>query len=154
MSGWRDAVEAHDIDALEASLADDAKLRSPITVRIPFEGRARVVELMREIFGLVESVHILREVSQDDVQLLEIETRLAGYDMHMVQVVEHDAAGKVRQVTLFMRPLPGVANLAAQIGPRLVRLRFGPVVAALIAPPLYIAAWILKLTDRLSPRFV
>ena len=154
MSGWRDAVEAHDIDALEASLADDAKLRSPITVRIPFEGRARVVELMREIFGLVESVHILREVSQGDVQLLEIETRLAGYDMHMVQVVEHDAAGKVRQVTLFMRPLPGVANLAAHIGPRIVRLRFGRVVAALSAPPLYIAAWILKLTDRLSPRFV
>ena len=154
MSGWREAVEAHDLDALKAALASDAKLRSPITMRIPFEGRERVVELMREIFGLIESVHVLREVRQDDVQMLEIETRLADYDMHMVQVVEHNAAGKVCQVTLFMRPLPGVANLAAHIGPRLVRLRFGRVVAALIAPPLYIAAWILKLTDRLSPRFV
>jgi SnoaL-like domain len=154
MSGWREAVEAHDIDALAAALADDVKLRSPITVRIPFEGRARVVELMREIFGLLESVRVVREAREDDVQMLELESRLAGYDMHMVQVVEHDAAGKVRQVTLFMRPLPGVANLAAHIGPRLVRLRFGRVVAALIAPPLYIAAWILKLTDRLSPRFV
>jgi hypothetical protein len=123
-------------------------------MRIPFEGRGRVVELMREIFGLVESVRVVREVSRDEVQLLEIETRLAGYDMHMVQVVEHDAAGKVHQVTLFMRPLPGVANLAAHLGPRLVRLRYGRVVAAFSALPLYLAAWILKLTDRLSPRFV
>jgi hypothetical protein len=154
VSGWREAVEAKDIDALDAVLAEDAKLRSPITKRIPFEGRGRVVELMREIFGLLESVRVLRELRDGDVQVLEIESRLAGYDLHMVQVVEHDATGKVRQITLFMRPLPGVANLAAHIGPRLVRLRFGPVVAALISPPLYLAAWILRMTDRLSPRFV
>ena len=152
--GWREAVEAHDPDAVAAVLADDAKLRSPITFRIPFEGRDRVVELMREIFALLESMRVVREIRRDELQLLEIESRLAGYDVHMVQVVEHDSAGKVRQITLFMRPLPGVANLAAHIGPRLVRLRFGPVVAALISPPLYIAAWILRLTDRLAPRFV
>jgi 2-amino-4-hydroxy-6-hydroxymethyldihydropteridine diphosphokinase len=152
--GWRHAVEARDIDALAASLADDAKLRSPITVRIPFEGRDRVVELMREIFGLLESVRVLRELRQDEVHLLEIESRLAGYDLHMVQLLEHDADGKVRQITLFMRPLPGVANLAAHIGPRLVRLRFGRVAAVLVAPPLYLAAWILRVTDRLAPRFV
>ena len=154
MSSWREAVEAKDIEALTAVLADDAKLRSPITKRIPFEGRDRVAELMREIFALLESVRVLRQLNDDDVQVLEIESRLAGYDLHMVQVLEHDAAGRVRQITLFMRPLPEVANLAAHIGPRLVRLRFGPVVAALISPPLYLAAWILRVTDRLSPRFV
>jgi hypothetical protein len=151
---WRDAVESHDIDALAAVVADDVKLRSPITVRIPFEGRERVVELMTDIFALLESIRVVREVREGDLQVLEIESRLAGYDLHMVQLVEHDEAGRVRQVTLFMRPLPGVANLASHIGPRLVRRRFGPIVAAGVAVPMRIVALVLRLIDRLSPRFV
>ena len=151
---WRDAVESHDIDAVAAVLADDAKLRSPITVRIPFEGRERVVELMTEVFGLLEWMRVLRDVREGDLQVLEIESRLAGYDVHMVQLVEHDDVGRVRQITLFMRPLPGVANLASHIGPRLVRRRFGPVVAAVVSVPMRLVALMARLLDRLSPRFV
>ena len=151
---WRSAIEAHDIDAVARALADDAKLRSPITARIPFEGRARVVELMTEVFALLESMHVVRDVRDGDVEVLEIESRLAGYDLHMVQVVEHAGDGRVRQVTLFMRPYPGVANLAAHIGPRLVRRRFGPVVAAFVAVPMRLVAAMARLMDRLSPRFV
>ncbi|HYH59844.1 MAG TPA: nuclear transport factor 2 family protein [Thermoleophilaceae bacterium] len=154
MSGWREAVEAHDAEALASVLSEDAKLRSPITVRIPFEGRQRVVELMTEVFALIESMRVLREVRDGDLQVLEIESRLAGYDMHMVQLVEHGADGLVRQVTLFMRPLPGVANLAAHIGPRLVRRRFGPVVAAFVTVPMRLVSVLARLIDRLSPRFV
>ncbi|MFL5918851.1 MAG: 2-amino-4-hydroxy-6-hydroxymethyldihydropteridine diphosphokinase [Gaiellaceae bacterium] len=151
---WRDAVEAKDVDALAATLADDAKLRSPITARIPFEGRERVVELMTEVFALLESMRVLRELREGPLQVLEIETRLAGYDVHMVQVLEHDDAGRVRRITLFMRPLPGVANLAAHIGPRLVRRRFGPVVAALVSVPMFALALAARVIDRLSPHFV
>jgi hypothetical protein len=113
-----------------------------------------VVELMTEIFGLLESMSVLRDVSDGDVQLLEIESRLAGYDLHMVQVLEHDRSGRVRQVTLFMRPLPGVANLASHIGPRLVRRRWGPVVATFVTVPMRLVALLTRLIDRLSPRFV
>ncbi|MEA2386709.1 MAG: hypothetical protein QOJ22_883 [Thermoleophilaceae bacterium] len=151
---WREAVEAHDLEALAAVLAPDAKLRSPITKRIPFEGRDRVLELMEEIFAILESMEVVRDIRDGKVQVLEIETRLAGYDMHQVQVIELDDDDRVRQITLFMRPLPGVANLAAALGPRLVRRRRGPVVAALIAPALWLAAALLKLNDRLAPRFV
>jgi ketosteroid isomerase-like protein len=152
--GWRSAIEAHDIDAVAAALADNAKLRSPITKRIPFEGRDRVVELMEDVFALLESMEVVRDIRDGDVQVLEIETRLAGYDLHMVQVVEHGEDGRVRQVTLFMRPYPGVANLAAHIGPRLVRRRFGPLVAAFVAVPMRLVAAMARLMDRLSPRFV
>ena len=151
---WREAVEARDIDALASVLTDDAKLRSPITARIPFEGRARVVELMTEVFALLESMRVLREIREGDLHVLEIESRLAGYDVHMVQLLEHDSSQRVRRVTLFMRPLPGVANLAANIGPRLVRRRFGPVVAALVTLPMRVVALAARVIDRLSPRFV
>jgi 2-amino-4-hydroxy-6-hydroxymethyldihydropteridine diphosphokinase len=150
---WRAAVEAHDLDALREVLAPDARLRSPITVRIPFEGRERVLELMEEVFDLLEAVRVIRDVRDGSVQILEIESRLAGYDVHLVQVVEHDDDERVRRITLFMRPLPGVANLAAHLGPRLVRRRRGPVVAALVAPPMKLTAAVLKVTDRLGPRF-
>jgi 2-amino-4-hydroxy-6-hydroxymethyldihydropteridine diphosphokinase len=150
---WRQAVEAHDLAALSAALAPDVKLRSPITKRIPFEGRERVLELMEEIFAILESMEVVRDIRDGDVQVLEIETRLAGYDMHQVQVIELDDQGRVRQITLFMRPLPGVANLAAALGPRLVRRRRGPLVAALITPALRLTAALVKLNDRLAPRF-
>jgi 2-amino-4-hydroxy-6-hydroxymethyldihydropteridine diphosphokinase len=151
---WREAVEAHDLGALAAVLAPDAKLRSPITKRIPFEGRERVLELMEEIFAILESMEVVRDIREGNVQILEIETRLAGYDMHQVQVIELDDDDRVRQITLFMRPLPGVANLAAALGPRLVRRRRGPVVAALVAPPMRLVSLLLALNDRLGPRFV
>lgn len=151
---WREAVEAHDLEALAAVLAPDAKLRSPITRRIPFEGRERVLELMEEIFAILESMEVVRDIREGDVQILEIETRLAGYDMHQIQVIELDDAERVRQITLFMRPLPGVAHLAAALGPRLVRRRRGRVVAALVAPPMKLVSLLLALNDRLGPRFV
>ena len=150
---WRSAVEAHDLDALAAALAPDAKLRSPITTRIPFEGRERVLELMEEIFGLIESVHVVRDIRDGNVQVLEIETRLAGGDIHMVQLLEHDDRERVRQITLFMRPMPAVANLAAHLGPRLVRRRRGRVVAALTAPALWLVALVARVNERLSPYF-
>jgi 2-amino-4-hydroxy-6-hydroxymethyldihydropteridine diphosphokinase len=150
---WREAVEAHDIEALAGVLAPDAKLRSPITTRIPFEGRDRVLELMEEVFALLEGMDVVRDMRDGNVQVLEIEARLAGYDMHQVQVIELDDDDRVRRITLFMRPLPGVANLAAHIGPRLVRRRRGPVVAALVAPLMKLTALLLKISDRLGPRF-
>lgn len=150
---WRSAVEAHDRDALSSALAPDVKLRSPITTRIPFEGRERVLELMEEIFALYDTMDVVRDIRDGDVQVLEIEVRLAGYDMHQVQVLEHDEAGRVRQVTLFMRPMPGVANLAAHLGPRLVRRRRGRIAAVLTAPALWLVSLLARLNDRLSPYF-
>ncbi len=151
---WREAVEAHDIDSVAAVLTEDASFRSPITTRIRFEGRERVVELMTEVIAVLESMQVLLDIRHERLQILEIESRLAGYDMHLVQFVEHDEQDRVRRVTLFMRPLPGVANLAAHLGPRLVRRRWGPVAAAIVAPLLHLTALLLRLSDRLSPRFV
>lgn len=151
---WREAVEAHDLDALAAVLAPDAKLRSPITVRIPFEGRETVLELMEEIFAILESMEVVRDIRQDGLQILEIETRLAGYDMHQVQVIELDDDERVRQITLFMRPLPGVANLAAHLGPSLVRRRRGRLLGAGVALFMRPVAWLVKLGDRVGPRIV
>jgi hypothetical protein len=99
-------------------------------------------------------MQVVRDIRDGDVQVLEIETRLAGYDMHQVQVIELDGEDRVRRITLFMRPLPGVANLAAHLAPRVVRRRRGPVLAALAAGPLRVISALLKLSDRLGPRFV
>jgi 2-amino-4-hydroxy-6-hydroxymethyldihydropteridine diphosphokinase len=150
---WRSAVEAHDLDALAQALAPNAKLRSPITTRVRFEGRERVVELMGEVFALLERMEIVRELRDGDVEVLEIESRLAGHDVHMTQLIELDDEGLIRQITLFMRPLPGVANLAAHLGPRLVRKRRGRVVAALVAPPMRLTALLVRLNERLAPYF-
>jgi 2-amino-4-hydroxy-6-hydroxymethyldihydropteridine diphosphokinase len=153
-ASWREAVEARDIGAVAEALADDARFRSPITARVPFQGRDRVVELMTEVIALLESMHVVRDIRHGDLQIMEVEARLAGYDVHMVHLVEHDADGRVRQVTLFMRPLPGVANLAARIAPPLVRRRWGGVAAFVVAVAMRPLAWLVRFADRLGPWFV
>lgn len=151
---WLEAVEAHDLERIGEACSPDVVLRSPITVRIPFKGRKRVLELMEEIFATLEWMRVVRDIREGNVQVLEIEARLAGYDMHQVQLIEHDDDGLVERITLFMRPLPGVANLAAHLGPRLARRRYGPVVAAGVTMFIRPVAWLVKLGDRISPRVV
>lgn len=153
-SRWRAAIENHNLDALAAELTPDAALHSPITIRIPFEGRKRVLELFEEIFDLLGPMQVLREVHDGDVALLEIKAELAGQHVHQVQRLELDADGHVADITLFMRPLASVANLAAHLGPRLARRRYGPLVAFGVAIFIKPVAALVRLADRMSPRFV
>ena len=152
---WREAVEAHDLDALAGALAPDVKLRSPITKRIPFEGRERVLELMEEIFAILESMEVVRDIRDGDVQILEIETRLAGYDMHQVQVIELDRRRSRAPHHAVHAPAAGCREprrgdwtASRAPPPRTGRGR------ARRRPLMRLAALLLKISDRLGPRFV
>ena len=52
---FREAAEARDVDALLATLSEDVVLRSPITDRITFRGRAQLGELMQSVFATIEA---------------------------------------------------------------------------------------------------
>ena len=134
-------------------MTDDAELHSPITERIPFKGRERVLELFEEIFDLLGRVEIIREVDSGNHKLLEVDSELAGRHAHLIQLLRLAPDGRVEDVTLFMRPMPTVVTLFAELGPRLVRRRYGRIVAFFVTLPMKPIAFAIRLMDRLSPRF-
>jgi hypothetical protein len=60
-----------------------------------------------------------------------------------------DDAGTVREFTAFFRPLPGVATLAAALGPSVAPTRPRALVIRALASPLAAA---IRLGERIVPR--
>lgn len=64
MHPFRAAIEARDIDAAIALLADDVEFRSPI-VYAPFQGRDSVGELIRGVARVFRNFRYVREIGAE-----------------------------------------------------------------------------------------
>jgi hypothetical protein len=144
---YRAAFDARDLDAVMATLSPHVVLHSPITRRFRFEGHQEVRPLLGEILDMLEEEEWAGELSDGDLTALVARTRIAGNELHQVALLRFDDDDRIREITLFMRPLPAVAGLAAALGPRLAhrkgRLR-GALVGAFIRP----LAAVISFADR------
>lgn len=118
-SAFRSAVEAHDLERLMETFADDAVLHSPITFS-PFEGKTAIRQLLAIILEVFEDFHYTDELrGPDGTTVLVFRTRVAGRDVEGIDLLRFDAAGRVRDLTVMVRPRSGMEALLAQVGPRL-----------------------------------
>jgi hypothetical protein len=147
----RVGFEARDHDAILAALADDVVLRSPI-IDVPFVGRDQVGELFAVLIEIFEEVSYLAEVQSADLRLLAFSTTIKGTPLEGVDILRFDEAGKVREITVLMRPLSGIAAFTDAAGPDVAR-RLGKSAAAVRAatPP---ATAAMRLMSRLAPRLL
>src|SRR5690606_22524677 len=58
---FREAVEARDLEAIEALLADDVVFRSPVSFR-PYHGRMLTVAILREVAEVFREFRYVREI--------------------------------------------------------------------------------------------
>jgi hypothetical protein len=132
------AVQAHDLAALEAELTPDAVLISPITSRFRFEGREEVTDLMSVVLDTLHDFEVIHQLGCGDQLAVVWRACAGGQDIDGVDTLKLDAHGKVREITLFVRPLPGLATLTQALVNRMVwrrpRARF--VVALILVAPL------------------
>ncbi len=113
----REAFTARDLDQMEAALADEVVLRSPI-FSVPFEGKAEVLRLFAALYEtLGEMEYVLDEGG--DPAVFAWRTDIDGEPLEGVDLVRYDGDGKIREVTVFMRPLRGIAAFADAMAPRL-----------------------------------
>jgi SnoaL-like protein len=145
----RAAFEARDIDLLAESLAEDVVLRSPI-FSVPFEGKEQCVRLFAALYEtLGEMRYELDEPG--DPAVFAWRTDVNGEPLEGVDLVRHDSEGKVKEVTVFMRPLRGIAAFADATGPKLAD---GPgrrfLLRAAAAPP----SLMMRALAGLGPRMV
>ncbi|MCW2984558.1 MAG: hypothetical protein JWR63_2128 [Conexibacter sp.] len=143
LAAYRAAAEAHDVDAMVACLRDDVVLRSPISDRFAFRGKAQLRDLLEDVEAAVSEVVYLDDAGDDRTRVLTLEGCVRGQRFGEAMLITLDEDGLIATLQLYVRPLPGVTALAAALGPRVAR-RHGRMralaVRAMIAPLAFMTA--------------
>ena len=148
------ALVARDVPAMVETMTPDVVLRSPITSRLRFEGREQVSELIQlVVFDSFDEVRFTDELASGDSVALVFQARIGSQEIEGVDVLRLAEDGRVREFTVFIRPLPGLALTTQAIGTRLGarRGRARGVLLRLMVAPL---VWLIRAGDRVGVRLV
>jgi hypothetical protein len=149
----RAGVEARDLSAVLDAFAPDAIVRSPITSALTFEGREQIGAVMRVILDVFEDIRYTDEVRSGDTALLVASARVDGTDLEFADHMRLDASGKIRELTVFFRPMPAIAVAARAIGEGLARRRSptrARVISVLVRPLILLT----RVGDRVAASLV
>lgn len=150
-SALRAAVEAGDLDAAVALFAPDIAFHSPIVASRAFEGRDAVARLQAAVLVEFRDIHYTDEGEAGDTQVLSFRATVRGREIQGVDLLRVDADGLITDFTVLIRPMVGLALVAAVLGPHLASNRVTAVLVRAFSAPL---AAILSLSERLVPRLI
>jgi hypothetical protein len=119
----RVAFEARDHAALMEALADDVVLRSPIFDK-PFTGIDEASDLFASVLEVLWPITYLAEVPGDP-HVLYFRGEIDGTVVEGCDLLRFNEQGKVKEITVFLRPFPGIAAFLAGTAPGLGRRRGG-----------------------------
>ena len=114
---FRAAVEAHDLDALSACLAEDVVLNSPVAFK-PFEGRAAASQVLAFVAATFEDFRYVDELAEDGRTALIFRARVGDKEVQGLDLVHTDDDGLIDELTVMVRPLSGAIALAEAMGPK------------------------------------
>jgi hypothetical protein len=121
LAAYRAAYDAHDIDALVATLRPDARLVSPITDRFAFTGHAQLRALFEDVLAVVdEGAHVL-DVGDDRTRAMKLVGRIGKQRFAETLLFTLDDDGLIAEIEIFVRPMPGLLTMSAVLGPRVAR---------------------------------
>ncbi len=116
---FRAAVEARDLDAMVALLTDDVVFHSPVTFH-PIVGRepvSRLLEfLLHEVFA--DFLYTDELTASDGTTALVFTAKVGDRSVEGLDLLRHDAAGRITDFTVMVRPMSGLGALAARVGER------------------------------------
>jgi hypothetical protein len=115
---FRAAVEARDLQAMAAALADDVTFRSPVVFK-PYEGRQEVMRLLGHVVEVFEDFRYTDELAGEGTRGLVFEARVGDRSLQGWDYLELDDGGRVTALTVMVRPLSGLIALAEAMGARL-----------------------------------
>ena len=138
------AFHTGDFAAIEAGLAPEAVLYSPITLRFHFRGRDEVLDIMRLVWEVFEDWEHLHAYGDEGKGTMLFRARIGRQEVEGNDYLRYDSDGRITELRIFIRPLPGLARLAAALGPRLVgrRSRLLGVMVRLSLAPLVLAIYV------------
>jgi hypothetical protein len=148
---YRRAMVAGDLDAVVASMSPDILLNSPITLRHQFRGRDELREVYAAVLAEVTEIEYDREIVDGSTCVLIGTGTVRGQHIEETVLIGLDATGAIAEITLYVRPMPGLLALAAALAPHIGPSRGRSRLAGLLARPLAAAG---KSGERMATRLV
>jgi hypothetical protein len=130
-------MEANDLERAVEAFTPDAILRSPLTDALVFEGRAQIRAITQVVLETFHGLRYESELRTEDSAFLVSRARVGGADVEMAEHMRLDSDAKIRELTVFFRPLPASAVALRVIGAGLGRRRSalrGGLISALARP--------------------
>ncbi|WP_432032228.1 nuclear transport factor 2 family protein [Streptomyces antibioticus] len=119
MRAFREAVEAGDLDAVEALLAEDVVFTSPAVFK-PYAGRPITAAILRTVSEVFEDFRYERELSGGEGRdhALVFRARVGERELSGCDFIHLNEDGLIDELTVMVRPLSGLQALAAAMGAR------------------------------------
>jgi hypothetical protein len=114
----REAIEAGDVDALAALLAEDVVFRSPAVYK-PYQGRDTVLALLGVVAQVFENFRYAAEWNDGNTTILLFEANVGDRELQGVDILERGDDGLVERFTVMIRPFSGLQAVAAAVERRL-----------------------------------
>jgi hypothetical protein len=113
MHPFRSAIEAGDIEAALALLAEDVVFRSPVVFK-PYRGREAVAPLLRAVSRVFEDFRYEREIRAPDARdhALVFSARVGDRELEGCDFLHVDEQGLIDDFCVMVRPLSGALALA------------------------------------------
>lgn len=122
MHPFRAAVEAFDHEAIVATLADDVTMFSPVAHK-PFEGRENVSGVLAAVMSTFTEFRYVDELEGDGTHALVFRAKVGDKDVQGLDHLVHDADGKVRELTVMLRPLSAIVAMGEAMAPKVAGLK-------------------------------
>ena len=126
MHPFRAAIEARDLDAVTALLADDVAFRSPVVFK-PYSGREAVSMILAAVAEVFEDFSYTREIGGPDARdhALVFEARIGDKQLEGCDFVHVDENGLIDELVVMVRPLSGAHALRDAMSAQLAAAQSG-----------------------------
>jgi hypothetical protein len=110
---FRAAIEARDIDAAVALLADDVVFRSPVVFK-PYRGRDSVKAILFAVSQVFRDFRYVREIGAPDAadHALVFQARVGDRELEGCDFIHVGDGGSIDELTVMVRPLSATIALA------------------------------------------
>ncbi|WP_328869291.1 nuclear transport factor 2 family protein [Streptomyces sp. NBC_00287] len=117
MQAFREAIEAWDLDAAEALLAEDVVFTSPVVFK-PYPGKAITAAILRGVARVFEDFRYVREINDANGRdhALVFTARVGDREIQGCDFLHVNEDGLIDEFTVMVRPLSAAQALAAAMG--------------------------------------
>jgi SnoaL-like domain len=119
VAAWHAIVAGKDVERIPELLADSVVFRSP-AVFTPQVGREKATAYLTSAMAVLgPTLRYEREWYAEDSAVLEFGAEVDGLTVHGIDMMRWDAAGKLVEFTVMVRPLRGLQQLVTRMSAQL-----------------------------------
>ncbi len=118
---YRRALETRDVELALSAFAPDAVVHSPLTGRVRFTGHEELRPLLEVAYSHLRDVSFHTDTGDASTRVVVYTARIGAEEIEEAAVLKLREDGLITEVTLFVRPLPGLVALMDAFGPDIAR---------------------------------